>query len=88
MAQNVGDEVKEAIVGPFRKGIETASKWLGDPEKPANQKAQTMNWKPEANEEQKAEIAGRKKLTADGPTLGGKKKTAKKTRKATARKKE
>jgi hypothetical protein len=47
-----------------------------------------MNWKPEANEEQKAEMAGRKKLTADGPTLGGKKKAKAKTQKATARKRD
>jgi hypothetical protein len=73
-------------------GIENKfENFLGNPSKAANQKAQSANWKPEANEEQKEQIereSGRKKLTADGPTLGGKKKAKAKTRKAPARKRE
>ncbi len=54
---DLGDEVKNDIGGPFKKWYESATKALGG--KPAPSKAepaQSMNWKPEANDEQKAEM--------------------------------
>ena len=86
MAQDYG--AAQPIYDVAKGMYDKAEKYLGDPSAPAGKKAQAMNWKPEANEEQKAEMAGRKKLTADGPTLGGKKKAKAKTQKATARKRD
>ncbi len=56
MANDLGDEVKNDIGGPFKKWYESATKVLGDPSKPAPSKAQPMNWKPEASDEQKAQV--------------------------------
>ncbi len=71
------------------------SNWVANIDTPTGKKAGSSTdpgklppaWE-EANRKSLEQQMGRKKLTADGPTLGGKKKTTKKTRKATARKKE
>ena len=86
MAQNYG--AAQPIYDVFKNASNKVEGLLGDSSAPVAKKAQTMNWKPEANEEQKEQIGGRKKLTADGPTLGGKKKAKAKTQKATARKRD
>lgn len=54
------------------------------PKKAAPAKAQTMNWTPEANEEQKREISGTKPLSKRN--LGVKTPAKKRTRKPVARK--
>jgi hypothetical protein len=77
---------------PFIDMKNKLAEWANKAEewdKPIGKKQDSTGWTPEPNEEQKRQIDsqyGRKKLTADGPKLGQKKKAAKKTAKQTARK--
>lgn len=87
---DAGEDVKSDLGGPFQKAYSLAKKYLGDPDKPASSKPQTMNWKPEPNADQQKYLDehgyGQKKL-ADRKPLGSSKATQKKSSsKQTARK--
>jgi len=78
------------LVNTIKGGWEKAADWMsGGPVKrlfEPKPKGEPMKFDgPKEKEEQSKK--NRKKLTPEGPKLGGKKKTAKKTAKATARKK-
>ncbi len=59
-----------------RKAYDKVSGFLGDPTKRVAQKAQTMNWKPEPNDEQKEQIKRQSKPLTD-KTLGSRKRATK-----------
>lgn len=80
-AQPIYDWVNKTIVQPAKSVLGAADKI------PPASKAETMNWKPEPNEEQKAQIK-RQSKASDDPKLGGTKKksaTKKKTKTAAKR---
>lgn len=80
-AQPIGDY--------YEKANRFLQKYLGDPDKPAFSKPQTINWKPEPNEEQKRQIEkeqGTKTLAQRKPLGSGKATQKKSSRKQTARK--
>lgn len=79
----------QAIGDLYDKANRFLGKYLGDPDKPASSKAQTMNWKPEPNEEQKRQIdkeQGTKTLAQRKPLGSGKATQKKSAKKQTARK--
>jgi hypothetical protein len=75
---DAADDLVNAIKAPWKKAYDLVNKVTGKKQEYTDMHKKRVE---AANE------SFRKKLTPEGPKLGSKKKTAKKTRKATARKK-
>jgi hypothetical protein len=79
---NEADDLVNTIKSSWKKAYDLANKVPWKKQEYTDMHAKRVD---EANESFRKE-GGRKKLTPEGPKLGSKKKTAKKTRKETARK--